>query len=146
MRAGAWLVVLLAGTIAGCAGTDGATPNPNFLSPKLVVHQRPDGNATVLVHGAFREHLYDWISIRVDNGTVANHTWVLSAERMVPSSGFFLEAQAQAGEVFYQAQVRVDLNATAEKARLSLLDAEGWQEPRTTGLPAEHIMDRPKVD
>lgn len=137
-------LLVLAGGLAGCATGDGTGGNPNLLAPKVVVHPRPDGNVTVFVHGAFREQLYDFVAVRIDNASVTNRTWVLSAEVDAPKDGFFLEVEAGAGETFYRSRARVDINWTAERARVAFLTDEGWGEPRAFGLPFEHIVDRPR--
>lgn len=137
-------LLVVAGGLAGCATGDGTGGNPNLLAPKVVVHPRPDGNVTVFVHGAFREQLYDFVAIRIDNASVTNRTWVLSAEVDAPTNGFFLEVEAGAGETFYRSQARVDINWTAERARVAFLTAQGWDEPRAFALPFEHIVDRPR--
>lgn len=141
VKAGLLLVLLVA--LAGCAGTQGGA-NPNLLAPKVVVGSRPDGNVTVFVHGAFREHLYAWVEVRADNATISNRSWVFSSEERVDRSGFFLEVEVGTEESLYRSRARVDVDAADERARVAFLDAEGWSDPRASRLPFEYIVDRPR--
>ena len=142
VKVGRFLVLLVA--LAGCAGPDGGSANPNLLAPKVVVGARPDGNVTVFVHGAFREQLYEWVLVRVDNATLSNRTWVFSSEERVDRTGFFLEVEAGTADALYRSRLRVDLNATDDRVRVSYLTGEGWDDPRQYGVPFEHIVDRPR--
>lgn len=139
-------MVLVAAGFSGCAGGEISGQNPNQLAPKFMLQQRPDGNVTVFVHGAFRDLLYEWIAIRVNNATVVNRTWSFSTEQRVDATGFFLEVEAEAEDVLYRARARIDVNETDERVRVSVLDEEaGWDDPRPYGLPFTHVLDRPKV-
>ena len=144
MSARAVALILLAGAFAGCAGGDGGGANPNLLAPKLVVQQRPDGNVTVFAHGAFREELYDWIALAVDNASVVNRTWAYSVEETVASTGFFVEVEAGTVDARYEVRARLDVNETSERVKVSFLEDDEWAEPRVFGLPFEHILDRPR--
>lgn len=144
MSARAVALLLLAGALSGCAGGEGGGANPNLLAPKLVVQQRPDGNVTVFAHGAFREQLYEWIAVSVDNASRVNRSWSYSVEEVVNASGFFVEVEAGTPESRYEVRARIDLNETAERVRVSFLEDEAWAEPRVYGLPFEHILDRPR--
>src|SRR5688572_30547338 len=99
VKAGGLVALLVA--LAGCAGPDGGSANPNLLAPKVVVGARPDGNVTVFVHGAFREQLYEWVLVRVDNATLSNLSWAFSSEERVDRPGFFLEVEAGTAEALY---------------------------------------------
>ncbi|HWH09413.1 MAG TPA: hypothetical protein VNX21_09445 [Candidatus Thermoplasmatota archaeon] len=142
MKAGLLVALLVA--LAGCTGPEGGSPNPNLLAPKVVVGARPDGNATLFVHGAFREHLYEWILVRVDNATLSNRTWTFSSEERVDRAGFFLEVEVGTADSLYRSRARVDLNATDERVRVAFLDDDGWNDARAYNLPFEHVADRPR--
>lgn len=144
MSARALALLLVAGALSGCAGGDGGGANPNLLAPKLVVQQRPDGNVTVFAHGAFREELYDWMAVGVDNASLVNRTWAYSVEEIVESPGFFVEVQAASDDVLYRVRARIDVNETSERVRVSFLEDDEWAEPRLFGLPFEHILERPR--
>ena len=144
MSARALALILLAGVLSGCAGGDGGGGNPNLLAPKLVVQQRPDGNVTVFAHGAFREQLYEWMSISVDNESLTNRTWAYSLEEVVNGTGFFVEVEAGTEDARYLVQARIDVNETAERVRVAFLEDAEWAEARVFGLPFEHILDRPR--
>lgn len=144
MKVGVLTAILLAGGLAGCAGQDGGGANPNLLAPKVVVQARPDGNVTVFVHGAFREQLYEWVLVRVDNATLSNRTWAFSSEERVDRTGFFLEVEAGTVDALYRSRARIDVDPDQDRVRVSFLDVEGWQNPRQYGLPFEHIVDRPR--
>lgn len=144
VKTGVILALLAAAVLPGCAGTDGGTPNPNLLAPKVVVHARPDGNVTVFVHAAFREHLYDWVLVRVDNATLSNLTWAFSSEERVDRAGFYLEVEAGTQDALYRSRARIDVDAADERARVAFLDDEGWQDAKQYALPFEHIVDRPR--
>lgn len=146
MKVGVLLALLVAGMLPGCAGTDGGGSNPNLLAPKVVVGARPDGNVTIFVHGAFREQLYEWVLVRVDNATRSNRTWTFSSEERVDQAGFFLEVEAGTAEARYLSRARIDVNATGDRARVSFLDADGWNDPRQFSLPFEHVVDRPREE
>lgn len=133
-------VVLLSGcTLGGGAG------NPNLAAPKLVVGVRSDGNATIFVHGAFREQVYDWIEVAVNNETLTNRTEAYSAEATLAAIGFFLDVKAGAGSRVYQGRARLDIAAAEERVRVATNTADGWSDARTTTLPYELILDRPEV-
>lgn len=137
-------LVAIAITLSGCFAGNGG--NPNLGAPKLVVQPRTDGNVTVFVHGAFREQLYDWISLSVDNESAENRTQAFSLERVVESDGFFVDARALLNDQLYEAKARLDVNWTAERLLVATLDLDGeWREPRSFSLPYEHVLDRPKV-
>ena len=142
VKAGGLLALVV--VLAGCAGPDGGSANPNLLAPKVVVGARPDGNVTVFVHGAFREQLYEWVLVRVDNATLSNLTWVFSSEARVDRPGFFLEVEAGTAEALYRSRLRVDLNATDDRVRVAFHTEAGWGDPRQYGVPFEHIVDRPR--
>jgi hypothetical protein len=144
MRGGAILIVLLASALAGCVGGGGGG-NPNLLAPKLVVAPRADGNVTLFLHGAFREQSYDWMSISVDNATIANRSRVFSSELDVARSGFFVDVQAQTGTLRYESRARIDVDLPEERVRVSFLQDDEWGDARVFGLPYEHVLDRPKV-
>ena len=139
----ALLLVLLV-ALAGCTGTQGGSPNPNLLAPKVVVGARPDANVTVFVHGAFREHLYAWVHVRVDNETLSNRTWVFSSEEQVDRTGFFLEVEVGTDDALYRSRARVDIDAPEDRARVAFLEESGWEDARAVSLPFEHIADRPR--
>src|SRR5438067_2368200 len=112
----ALLAVVLAALASGCVtGGAGGPGNPNLAAPKLVVQPRQDGNVTLFVHGAFRDGLYDWINMTVDNATLANRTNVFSLEDAVASPGFFVEVHAAANRQIYLARARIDVNLTSER-------------------------------
>ena len=142
VKVGLLLALLVA--LAGCVGTQGGSPNPNLLAPKVVVGARPDGNVTIFVHGAFRENLYQWLEVRVDNATLSNRSWVFSSEERVDRPGFFLEVEAGTGDALYRSRARVDLDALEDRARVTFLEEAGWDDPRAFSLPFEHIVDRPR--
>lgn len=134
--------VLLGATLAGCA-VDGDPANPNLLAPKVLLQPRSDGGVTVFVHSAFGDHDYDWMTLAVDNVTVANRTQAFSLEERIPSTGFFLTVRAGAGEQVYEMRGRVDVDPSGERARVALLDGDGeWDDPRTFNLPMERILGR----
>jgi len=133
-------LLLLAAVLSGCAGGDSTTTNPNLLAPKLQLAARPDGNATVYVHSAFGEHVYDWIELKVDNRTVANRTSAFSLEERVNSTGFFLDVSGAAQGQTYAYRARVDV--VADKLRVSALGSDGaWADPKTFTLPFAQILD-----
>lgn len=142
VKAGGLLALLVA--LAGCAGPDGGGANPNLLAPKVVVGARPDGNVTVFVHGAFREQIYNWVLVRVDNATLSNRTWTFSSEERVDRAGFFLEVEAGTADALYRSRLRVDVDAAEDRVRIAFLGEEGWDDPRQYGVPFEHIVDRPR--
>jgi hypothetical protein len=140
------LVVVVASALGGCAAWGGpGAQNPNLLAPKLVVQPRADGNFTLFVHGAFREQVYDWIAIGLDNVSLANESQAFSVETRAPGPGFFLNVDAQVGAVLYETKARLDLNATDKKLHIAFVDADGWSDPRPYSVPFEHILDRPQV-
>ena len=141
-RAAAWVAVAIA--LSGCLAGSGG--NPNLLAPKLVVQPRGDGNVTIFVHGAFREQLYDWISLGVDNQSVENLTQAFSLERVVDSDGFFVDVRAFTNDQLYEAKARLDVNWTAERVLVATLGLDGeWRDARPFSLPYEHVLDRPRV-
>lgn len=132
--------LLLGMVLAGCADDPA---NPNLLAPKVLVQPRPDGNVTVYVHSAFGEHDYDWLSLSLDNHTLANRTAAFSLEEQVRGEGFFLHVQASAAGETFEVRARVDLDLARDKARVALLDPDGeWNEPRAYNLPFEAILGR----
>lgn len=145
MKAG-WLIPLLvAASFAGC--TAGEAPNPHLLSPKVVLQARPDGNLTVYVHSAFGERAYDWLSLRVDNVTVANRTDAFSLEETVPGDSHFLEVTTGTSTQVYVMRARVDVEPDGERAQVSFLDDEGaWSDAKPFTLPFEHILEREEAD
>lgn len=136
-------MLLLAALVSGCTG--GTTGNPNLAAPKLIVDARPDGNVTLFVHGAFREQSYSWLNLTLDNRSSTNRTHAFSIEQTVPGPGFFLDLTALAGNQPYEMRARVDLNQTGERVRVSIVDAEGWGDPKVFGVPYEHLLDHVKV-
>lgn len=141
MKAVSLASLMLGATMAGCALGDPA--NPNLLAPKVLLEPRSDGGLTVFVHSAFGDHDYDWISLAVDNVTVANRSQAFSLEERVPSNGFFLTVHARAGEQVYGMSGRVDADPEAGRVRVALVDEEGgWDDPRTFNLPLERILER----
>jgi hypothetical protein len=142
----AWLALLLVAALSGCA-TGEPGPNPNLAAPKLLVAARADGNFTVYLHAAFGERAYDWLSIAVDNRTVANRTAAYSLEDTVNGTSFFLDVGASSSGQLYEYRARVDvLPATSgDRVRVATLDADGtWSDPRTFSLPLEQILDHPR--
>jgi hypothetical protein len=139
--------VLLAAAMAGCT-LGGETANPNLLVPKLLLDAQPGApNATVYVHSAFGDHAYDWMSLDVDNVTIANRTDVFSLEEQVPATGFFLTVRAGASGQVYEMKGRIDLDGDRQKARVAFLeDATDWNAPRTFNLPFERLLDRVTVE
>jgi len=140
----AFAALVLSALVSGCAGA-GTGGNPNLLAPKLVVQPRDDGNVTLFVHGAFRDVIYDWISLSVDNATLANRTQVFSIEEAVPAQGFFVSVRAGENGQLYEARARLDMNATADRLLVATLDDAGWHDARTQSLPYELVLDRPQV-
>lgn len=137
-------MLFVAASLGGCAGGGGGE-NPNFLAPKLVVQIRQDGDLSVFVHGAFREQVYDWIRVAVDNVTVSNRSNSFSSEEQVNSSGFFVDVEAHAGSQIYVTQARVDADPADDRLLVSFVEADGWSEVRSYKFPFEHVVDRPKV-
>lgn len=144
----AWLSLLLVvAALGGCTTGEPASPNPNLAAPKLVVAARDDGNFTVFVHAAFGERAYDWLSLSLDNRTVANRTTAYSLEQQVNGTGFFLDVGAATqGQLYaYRARVEILPAANGDRARVSTLDEQGrWSDPRTFNLPLEQILDHPR--
>jgi hypothetical protein len=134
--------LLLALLVGGCTSGGGGR-NPNLLAPKVVVDPRPDGNVTLFVHGAFRDQVYDWVSLSVDNATRANRTGAYSLEERVPAPGFFLDVQAAVGAQSYEARGRVDVLPSGDRVRVALLDKNGWGDPKSYGAPYELVLDHP---
>lgn len=132
--------VVFAALLAGCGAGPG---NPNQLAPKVLVHPWPDGNVTVYVHSAFGEHDYEWITVDVDNATVADANGTYSLEARVPSDGFFLAVRAGASEEVFEARARLDVGPSADKMRVAIVDGQGeWDDPRNVDAPFERILDR----
>lgn len=144
MKATWFVVILIAASLGGCAG-GGGVENPNLLAPKLVIQPRPDGSLTVFVHGAFREQVYDWIRVSVDNTTASNRSFVFSSEEIVQASGFFVEVETHLGLQSYVMRARVDTDAAGERLLVSFLEADDWADVRPYTLPFEYVLDRPKV-
>lgn len=141
-----WVVALLVvGALGGCAAGGGNPQNPNLLAPKLVVHPRADGGAILYVHGAFREQVYDWIRVAIDNETVDNRSTVFSFETVVPTQAFFLDVEAGAGESVYRARARLDLDVENDRVLVATLEDDGWSDARASSLPYEDILDRVRV-
>ena len=142
MKVASLAAILLGGLLAGCLSGGGAG-NPNLLAPKVLLRPDSDGNVTVYVHSAFGEHDYDWLSLLVDNVTLANRTGAFSLEERVPSEGFFLTVRAGASGAVFEVQGRVDVDPTRQRARVAFVDLSGeWDDPRTYNLPLERILDR----
>jgi len=139
----AFVGVLLLAAFAGCASGGGG--NPNLLAPKLVVQARSDGNVTLFVHGAFREQSYDWLSLAIDNQTLANRTEAFSLEENVRGAGFFAEAAGQTGGQLYEARARIDVEPSGDRILVAFENGGAWTEPKSYALPYEHVLDRPKV-
>src|SRR5205823_540389 len=103
------------------------------------------GNVTLFAHGAFREQSYEWLNLTLDNRSSLNRTSAFSLEQTVQGLGFFLDLTALAGTQPYEARARVDLDPAGERVRVSLLDADGWSDPKVYGVPYEHLLDHVKV-
>jgi len=140
MRVG-WIAMVVAAVAwAGCAG--GEPANPNLAAPKLVIAHRADGNATVFLHSAFGERVYDWIHLEIDNATLVNETSTFAVEEIV-GPGFYVEASAQFGEALYELRARVDVFRVEERASVALVDADGeWaKEAESFDLPYERLLE-----
>jgi len=144
----AWLPLLVAAAaLSGCAAGQPASPNPNLAAPKLVVAARADGNFTVFMHAAFGDRAYDWLTLSLDNASVANRTSAYSLEQAVNGTGFFLDVGASSQGQLYQYRARIDVipGASGDRLKASVLDDEGrWSEPRTFNMPFEQILDHPR--
>lgn len=136
-----WIVAVLVGAaIAGCAG--GEPANPNLAAPKLVIAQRDDGNATIFVHSAFGERVYEWIAVSVDNETLTNESSTFAVEEVV-APGFYVEATAEFADAVYQLRARVDVFRVEERASVALVDADGdWpKDAESFDLPYERLLE-----
>lgn len=143
MKVASLAPIVLSAIVAGCT-LGGQPANPNLLAPKLLLDAQPGApEATVYVHSAFGEHDYDWVSLAVDNVTVANRTHVFSLEERVPATSFFLTVRVGVSGQVYAMQGRVELDGPREKAHVAFLDEAGaWNGPRTFSLPFERLLDR----
>lgn len=141
MKAGWVLACILAAIASGC--TAGEPANPNLAAPKLVVAPRPDGNATVFIHSAFGERVYEWIELKVDNGSVGNRTSSFSMEEVAPRAAF-IEARAMFGDTLYEFRARIDVFPADERASVTLVEANGeWaREPESFELPYEAFLEQ----
>lgn len=136
------VAALLAGALAaGCVGDEPA--NPNLAAPKLVVQARPDGGASVFVHGAFGDRLYEWVSVAIDNVTLENRTSAFSVEEQVNATGFYIDAAAGTAQETYSLHARIDVDPVEERVIVSLVnEKEEWDDPQSFGLPFERVLTR----
>lgn len=141
MHAGRLVALVAAAALAGCAV--GQPANPNLAAPKLLVQARPDGNVTLFVHSAFGERAYEWLALRIDNGTTVNRTQSFSLEEQTGARGFYVEVAGGTIEQLYESRVRIDIVPDGERAMVAVLDAEGeWTEPRRYDMPYSVILER----
>ena len=141
MKAGWVLACILAVAASGC--TAGEPANPHLAAPKLVIAPREDGNATVFIHSAFGERVYEWIELKVDNVSVGNRTSSFSMEEVAPRAAF-IEARAVYADALYEYRARIDVFPVDERASVTLVEADGdWaREPESFELPYEAFLER----
>jgi len=141
-----WASLLLLAALSGCAG-QGSVANPNLQAPEIVLAPRPDGNFTIYVHAAFGDRAYEWLSLSLDNRTVANRTLAYSLEEPVNGTSFFVTINAASGDQLYDWRAHIDIEPSdgTEHARIARLDERNaWSDPRTYSLPYTQILDHPR--
>jgi hypothetical protein len=140
-------LLLVVAALCGCAAGEPGSPNPNLSAPKLVVAARADGNYTIYLHAAFGERAYDWLSLAIDNRTVANRTASYSLEEAVNGTSFFVEVGAASQGQLYEYRGHVDVLPSASGTRVrfaALSDSGAWSDPRTYNMPFAQILDHPR--